>query len=187
MHLSIHPSNITTSSIASFETSWATASTAITKPESTVQKLIETLIDYTVGSDVASGRTIPALAVLYAFWTFAGSGSLSVAGQAMSRPNGLGNDHPRKHRGNMEGLPLRLMSAHHSLIEIFPLFAAGACLAQVLAPGDQQILNLLGLHVLLKVFVFYPSYVVGFAPARSLAHLLSISAMIRVLWLLAKP
>jgi uncharacterized MAPEG superfamily protein len=87
----------------------------------------------------------------------------------------------------MEGLPLRLMSAHHSLVEIFPLFAAGACLAQVLVPGDQQVVNLLGLHVLLKVFVFYPSYVVGFAPARSLAHLLSVSAMIRVLWLLAKP
>lgn len=87
----------------------------------------------------------------------------------------------------MEGIPLRLMSAHHSLIENFPLFAAGACLAQVLAPGDQQVLNLLGLHVLLKVFVFYPSYVVGFAPTRSLSHLLSVSAIIRVFWLLAKP
>jgi uncharacterized MAPEG superfamily protein len=144
------------------------------------------VIDYTVGSDVAPSRAIPALAVIYAFWTFAGSGSFSVAGQAMARPQGLDNDHPRKHRGNMEGLPLRLMSAHHSLVEIFPLFAAGASLAQVLAPADQQVLNLLGLHVLLKVFVFYPSYVVGFAPTRTLAHLLSISAIIRVFWLLAK-
>lgn len=105
----------------------------------------------------------------------------------MSRPHGLDNDHPRKHRTNMEGLPLRLMSAHHSLIETFPLFAAGACLAQVLAPSDQKILNLLGLHVLLKVFVFYPSYVVGLAPVRSLSHVLSISAVIMVFWLLTKP
>ncbi|KAJ5198973.1 hypothetical protein N7491_000461 [Penicillium cf. griseofulvum] len=164
----------------------APVAAAITKPESTVQNLIETVVDYTVGSDVASSRAIPALAVIYAFWTFAGSSSLSIAGQAMSRPQGFDNDHPRKHRGKMEGLPLRLMSAHHSLIENFSLFATGACLAQVLAPTDQQILNLLGLHVLLKVFVFYPSYVVGFAPTRSLSHLLSISAIIMVFWLLAK-
>ncbi|KAJ5270569.1 hypothetical protein N7497_008661 [Penicillium chrysogenum] len=181
-----NPSGIFLAATGPAYVAFAPVAVAITKPESTVQKLIETVIDYTVGSDVASGRAIPALTVLYAFWTFAGSGSLSVAGQAMSRPNGLDNDHPRKHRGNMEGLPLRLMSAHHSLVEIFPLFAAGACLAQVLAPGDQQILNLLGLHVLLKVFAFYPSYVVGFAPIRSLAHLLSVSAMVKVLWLLAK-
>ncbi|KAJ5360504.1 hypothetical protein N7517_009695 [Penicillium concentricum] len=96
----------------------ARVAAAITKPESTVQKLVEIVVDYTVGSDVAPIRAIPALAVLYAFWTFAGSSSFSVAGQTMSRSHGLDNDHPRKHRGNMEGLPLRLMSAHHSLVEI---------------------------------------------------------------------
>ncbi|KAG0155909.1 hypothetical protein PDIDSM_3082 [Penicillium digitatum] len=134
----------------------APVAAAITKSESIVQKLIETVVDSTVGIDVAPDRAIPALAVLYAFWTYIGSGTLSVAGQAMSRPHGLDNDHPRKHRGNMEGPPLRLMSAPHSLIEVFSFFAAGACLAQVLAPDDQQILNLLGLHVLLKVFGFLP-------------------------------
>ncbi|CAI7604142.1 unnamed protein product [Penicillium glandicola] len=160
-------------------------SAAITKPGSIVQKLVEVVINCTVGSNAAPDRAIPALTVLYAFWTFAGSSALSGAAQAMSRAQGLDSDHPRKHRANMEGLPLRLMSAHLSLMENFPLFAAGACLAQVLAPDDQQILNLLGLHVLLKVFVYYPSYVAGYAPPRSLSHLLSISTVIRVFWQLA--
>ncbi|OQE40022.1 hypothetical protein PENCOP_c006G04241 [Penicillium coprophilum] len=182
-----NPSGIFLAATGPLYIAFAPVAATITKPGSTVQKLIETVVDYTVGSDVVSSRAIPALAVLYAFWTFAGSGSLSVAGQAMSRSHGLDNDHPRKHRVNMDGLPLRLMSAHHSLIEIFPLFATGACLAQVLDPSNQQILNLLGLHVLLKVLVFYPSYVVGFAPTRTLSHVLSVSAIIRVFWLLAKP
>lgn len=127
---------------------------------------------------------ITAIALIYATWTFAGSAAISVAGQAMSRPEGLDNNHPREHRQNMRGLPLRLMSAHHSLVENFPLFASAACLAQSLSRGDQQILNLLGFHVLLKVFVFYPSYVFNISPARSLSHLLSTAAIIRVFWLL---
>lgn len=146
------------------EKALAPVAAAVTKPESTVQKLIATVVNCTVDSNLAFDRAIPALAVLYAFWTFAGSSSLSVTGQAMSRLHSLDNDHLRKHRANMEGLPLHLMSGHHSMIENFPLFAA----------SDQQILNILGLHVLLKVFVFYPSYVVGFAPTRSPSHVLSI-------------
>lgn len=75
-----------------------TCSSCVTKPESTAQKLIETVVDYTVDRNVASGGAIPALAVLYAFWTFAGSSSLSVAGEAMSKSHGLDNDYLRKHR-----------------------------------------------------------------------------------------
>ncbi|KAJ5958456.1 uncharacterized protein N7479_005606 [Penicillium vulpinum] len=180
-----NPSGIFIAAIGPVYLALTPVAAAITKPESTVQKLIETVVDFTIG-DVAAARMAPALVVIYAFWTFAGSSSLSVAGQAMSKSEGLDNDHPRKHRVNMEGLPLRLMSAHHSLLENFPLFAAGACLAQVLAPGDQHILNLLGLHVLLKVGVFYPSYVVGVAPTRTLSHVLSVSAIIKVFWMLAQ-
>ncbi|KAJ5685481.1 hypothetical protein N7536_008100 [Penicillium majusculum] len=76
----------------------APVAAAVTKPESTAQKLIETVVDYTVDRNVASGGAIPALAVLYAFWTFAGSSSLSVAGEAMSKSHGLDNDYLRKHR-----------------------------------------------------------------------------------------
>lgn len=144
------------------------------------------MIDFAACRDVAADRTIPALSLIFAVWSYAGSAAISVAGQAMSRSAGLDNDNPRKHRGSMEGFPLRLMSAHHSLLETFPFFATAACLAQVLAPEDQQIRNLLGLHVMLKLFVFYPSYVVGISPLRSLSHLLSTSAIIRVFWLLTK-
>jgi hypothetical protein len=38
----------------------------------------------------------------------------------MSREEGLDNDHPRKHIGELEGLPLRLRSAHYALMENFP-------------------------------------------------------------------
>lgn len=149
-----------------------------------MQTVIEAAISLTGCSDVAFDRAIPALTLVYAIWAFAGSGAISVAGQAMSRSEGLDNNHPREHRQNMKDLPLRLMSAHHSLMEIFPLFASAACLAQGLAPGEQQILNLLGFHVLLKLFIFYPSYVFNISPTRSLSHLLSVAAIFKVFWLL---
>jgi len=38
----------------------------------------------------------------------------------MGREEGLDNDHPRKHVGELDGLPLRLRSAHYALMENFP-------------------------------------------------------------------
>jgi hypothetical protein len=38
----------------------------------------------------------------------------------MSREEGLDNDHPRRYVGELEGLPLRLRSAHYALMENFP-------------------------------------------------------------------
>ena len=38
----------------------------------------------------------------------------------MGRREGLDNDHPRKHVHQLEGLPLRLRSAHYALMENFP-------------------------------------------------------------------
>lgn len=38
----------------------------------------------------------------------------------MGREEGFDNDHPRKHVHNLEGLPLRLRSAHYALMENFP-------------------------------------------------------------------
>jgi hypothetical protein len=69
---------------------------------------------------ITSGRAIPALSALYLFWTFGASGALSAAGQAMGRAEGFDNDHPRKHVGQLDGLPLRLRSAHYALMENFP-------------------------------------------------------------------
>lgn len=37
----------------------------------------------------------------------------------MAREEGLDNEHPRKYIGDLDGLPLRLRSAHYALMENF--------------------------------------------------------------------
>lgn len=44
-------------------------------------------------------------------------------------------------------------------MENFPAFALAAALTQVLAPSNQEVVNLLGFHVLAKLFVHYPAYI----------------------------
>lgn len=149
-----------------------------------LQGLIQGLLKLVPGG-VAPGRTIPALTALYVFATFGASGALSAAGQAMGRREGLDNNAPRKHVHALDGLPLRLRSAHYGLLENFAGYAVAASLAQSLAPADAQIANLLGLHVLLKTVVYYASYLADVAPPRTLSHLLATSAVINVCWRLA--
>lgn len=132
-----------------------------------------------------SGRTIPAIAALYVFWTYGASGALSAAGQAMGRKQGLDSNHPRKFVSQLSGLPLRLYSAHQALMENFAAFALAAALTQYLAPANQEVVNLVSYHALIKLFVYYPAYLFDFAPARTLAHVSANSAMINVLWRLA--
>jgi len=86
----------------------------------------------------------------------------------------------------MTGLPLRLRSAHYHLMEMFPSWAIAALLTQVLAPNNTQLINLLGLHVILKTLVFYPSYVLGVSLPRSFSHLIATASVINVCWQLAK-
>lgn len=157
---------------------------AITKPDGILQSLVHGFLNLLPGG-VAPGRTIPALTALYLFMTFGASGALSAAGQAMSRREGLDNNLPRKHINSLDGLPLRLRSAHYGLLENFAGFAIAASLAQSLAPADAQITNLLGLHVLMKVVVYYASYLLDIAPPRTLSHVLATSAVINVCWRLA--
>ena len=181
----------------------------LTKPNSIVQSLTHALIKVLPGvgvSSITSGRAIPALSALYLFWTFGASGAASAAGQAMAREEGLDNDHPRKHINSLDGLPLRLRSAHYALMENFPGapfssdqvlcsigeanryrlgFALAAALAQVLAPNDAQIVNLLGFHVIAKLLVHYPAYLSNIALPRTLAHISATSALINVCWRLA--
>ncbi|KAF3007855.1 hypothetical protein E8E13_010811 [Curvularia kusanoi] len=146
----------------------------LTKPESICQSLTHALIKVLPGvgvSSITAGRAIPALSALYLFWTFGASGAASAAGQAMGREEGFDNDHPRKHVNNLDGLPLRLRSAHYALMENFPAFALAAALAQILAPNDAQIVNLLGFHVIAKLLVHYPAYLGNIALPRTLAHI----------------
>ncbi|KAH8750643.1 hypothetical protein BGZ57DRAFT_945492 [Hyaloscypha finlandica] len=147
---------------------------------------IPTLLSIIPGSDsISKDRVIPALSAFYIFWTFAATGAASVGGLGASRKEGLDNNHPRKDINNLTGLPLRLRSAHYNLMEMFPGFALAAALAQVSAPTNQNLINLLGLHGLLKSFVYYPAYLLDIAPVRSLAHLGATASVINVAWLLA--
>ncbi|CAF9919354.1 MAG: hypothetical protein GOMPHAMPRED_001757 [Gomphillus americanus] len=160
----------------------------LTNADSTVQKLGETLINLIPGvasSSMTSGRAIPALSAIYLFWTFGASGAASAAGQAMAREEGLDNNHPRKHTNNLNGLPLRLRSAHYALMENFPAFALAAALAQIIAPADVQVANLLTYHVIAKLLVHYPAYLANLALPRTLAHISATSALINVCWRLA--
>jgi len=160
----------------------------VTKPDSIIQSLTHALVKLLPGVSTAaitSGRAIPALSALYLFWTFGASGAISAAGQAMGRAEGFDNEHPRKHVGQLDGLPLRLRSAHYALMENFPAFALAACLAQVIAPTDAQVVNLLGFHVIAKLLVHYPAYLTNIALPRTLAHLSATAALINVCWILA--
>ncbi|KAH7384404.1 hypothetical protein DE146DRAFT_224652 [Phaeosphaeria sp. MPI-PUGE-AT-0046c] len=164
------------------------ATTYLTKPDSIVQSLTHALIKLLPGvgtASITSGRAIPALSALYLFWTFGASGAISAAGQAMGRAEGLDNDHPRKHIGKLEGLPLRLRSAHYALMENFPAFALAAALAQIISPTDPQIINLLGFHVIAKLLVHYPAYVSNVAVPRTFAHISATAALINICWTLA--
>ena len=70
-------------------------------------------------------------------------------------------------------------------MENFPGFALAAALAQCLAPNDAQIVNLLGFHVMAKMLVHYPAYLMNVAPPRTFSHVLATSAVVNVCWRLA--
>ena len=64
----------------------------------------------------------------------------------------------------------------------FTGFALAAALAQVLAPNDAQIVNLLGFHIIAKMLVHYPGYLGNIALSRTLAHISATSAFINLRW-----
>jgi uncharacterized MAPEG superfamily protein len=70
-------------------------------------------------------------------------------------------------------------------MEMFPGWALAAALAQAMASGDQQIINLLGLHVLMKTVLYYPCYVLDLDAPRTLAHTVATASIINVAWRLA--
>jgi len=158
----------------------------MTAPGGVLQSFIEAAVRLVPGTaNIPTDRVLPALSALYIFVTFCATGALSAAGQAMSRKEGFDNNHPRKHVNSLTGLPLRMRSAHYNMMEMFPGFALAAALTQTLAPGNQQLINLLGLHVLSKVFLYCPMYLLDIAPPRSIAHMLATASVINVCWKLA--
>lgn len=159
-------------------------STYLSKPGGFVQSALDTVLTYTIPG-VVKNRQIPAIAAFYIYAVYPVSGAFSVAGQAAAR-KAFDNNHPRKHDVELRGFPLRLRSAHLNLMETFPPFALAAGLAQILAPNNQQITNLLGLYALVRVFIYYPAYLLDISPPRSVSHLLSIATLFNVCWMLAK-
>lgn len=71
-------------------------------------------------------------------------------------------------------------------MEVFPGFALAAALAMTMAPTDRHVINLLGLHVISKLFLFWPSYLANLGVARTAGHILSVSSMVGVAWKLAR-
>lgn len=181
---SVNPSGAAISGFAAAYVAGVPITSTITKADGLFHGLLQRVLEVFPGG-VAPGRTIPALTAIYVFWTFGASGAISAAGQAMGRREGLDNNTPRKHVHTLDGLPLRMRSAHYGLLENFAGFAVAAALAQSLAPADTQIANLLGLHVLLKTGLYYVSYLADVAPPRTLSHVLATSAVINVCWRLA--
>ncbi|KAF2169698.1 hypothetical protein M409DRAFT_52211 [Zasmidium cellare ATCC 36951] len=137
-------------------------------------------------SSVAQTGKIAALGALYVTVTYAISGAGSAAGADAGNEGGRDNNHPRAQTQNLKGLPLRLHSAHYNLMEMFPGWAISAALAQAMAPGDQTLINLLGLHVLSKVFVYYPSYLFNIGLPRTLSHVVATASVINVALRLSK-
>ena len=71
------------------------------------------------------------------------------------------------------------------MMEMFPGFVLTAALTQALAPTNQLLINLLGLHVLMKTVVYWPVYVLNISIPRTAAHMVATSAMLNVAWQLA--
>jgi uncharacterized MAPEG superfamily protein len=70
-------------------------------------------------------------------------------------------------------------------MEIFPGWALVATLAQTKASDDRQIINLLGLHVLTKTFLYSPAYILDIGAPRTLTHTVATASVINVAWRLA--
>ena len=156
--------------------------------------------------NIQADRIIPAMSAFYIFTTFGATGAASGAGVAAAHEKGLDmyceplirlcmdtymnanasvRPDPRTQVNNLKGLPYRLRSAHYNMMEMFPGFALAAALTQALAPTNQLLINLLGMHVLAKTAVYWPVYIMNLSIPRSLAHLFATSAVINVAWQLA--
>jgi len=158
----------------------------ITAPGGVLQSFVEAAVRLVPGTaNIPTDRVLPALSALYIFVTFGATGAFSAAGQSMASEKGLDDNHPRQNVNNLRGLPLRMRSAHYNLMEMFPGFALAAGLTQALAPGNQQLINLLGLHVLAKCFVYYPMYLLNIPTPRTMSHVLATASIINVCWQLA--
>lgn len=137
-------------------------------------------------SAVSATGALPTLSVAYLFATYALGGAISASALDMSSEQGRDNTAPRAQVRNLSGLPLRMHSTAAHLMEVFPGFVLSAALAMVVAPTDRQVINLLGLHVLSKVFLFAPSYIVNIGHLRSVGHVLSVSSMIGAAWKISR-
>jgi hypothetical protein len=59
----------------------------------------------------------------------------------------------------------------HMCTDWIVAFALAAALAQIIAPTDPQVVNLLGFHVIAKLMVHYPAYLTNITLPRTFAHI----------------
>ncbi|KAJ8612777.1 hypothetical protein MRB53_037248 [Persea americana] len=139
-------------------------------------------------SIVPQSGKVAALSSLFLIATYAFGGAFSAAAIDSGNEDGRDNSYPRKQTDSLTGLPLRLYSTAAHTIENFGAFGLAAALTQAIAPGDQQLINLLGLHVFTKLFVYGPTYIFNVGPARTISHIIATSAVTAVaLKLIHKP
>lgn len=70
-------------------------------------------------------------------------------------------------------------------METWASYALAASLTMILAPNNQQLINLLGLHFISKIFIFWPSYLLNINSARLAGHTLSLASLVGIAWKLA--
>jgi len=188
-----NPAGLATAAFAGLFLAAVPVTSFLAQPNGLLEKVVNGVCHAVVylGSAGSTSRVsqtgkIAALSTLYVAMTYAFSGAGSAAGVDAGTEEGRDNNYPRKQVQDLQGLPLRLHSAHYNLLEMFGGFGLTAALAQTMAPGDQSLINLLGLHVISKVFLYYPAYLFNQGGLRSLAHVLATGSVINVALKLAK-
>ena len=129
-------------------------------------------------------RVIPFLAAIYSFWTYNATAEASASALYMGTPD-LNPHEMRRAQASLYGTPLRIRSIHLNALENFAGFAVAACLAQSINATDPEIVNLLFLHVFLKIAVYTPAYWFGSVRLRGFSHFLAMTASALVCWKLA--
>ncbi|KAF8213980.1 hypothetical protein K438DRAFT_1956081 [Mycena galopus ATCC 62051] len=135
-------------------------------------------------------KAVALLTLFYVFVIFILSAIMSAEAQLLGNKTGYKNKEPRLNKRNVTtGLPHRMISTHEALYDIFPAYAVAVALFVSTSTGPltfstsaSTALNALVLHVVLKLFVFTPSYLLDVDPVRTYSHMCSVAAILVAIW-----
>ncbi|KIO28955.1 hypothetical protein M407DRAFT_21861 [Tulasnella calospora MUT 4182] len=160
----------------------------ITSPNSLVGKALGTF--FTLFGLISDERVLESCSLLYAFFAYAFTPGISVAGVGLGTA-GYTHGDPRHAKLFLTGLPARMTASHQNLLETFPIYALVAALTALLgsrslsAPAValyDHAANLLALHVFCKTIIYIPAYLQDLGELRSVSHFLGIGALLAVLY-----